>query len=455
MGRLAHPLLLLGLFTNLACVEQPTDPLATTAETATSAGDDSGSTGVGDGDGDGDLCGNAVVDPGEECDAGSETISCDGDCTYVMCGDGYHNMQSEQCDDGNQSNDDGCIGACILNVCGDGVVNEGVEGCDDANNDDTDACTTTCAVASCGDGHLWQGMETCDDGNQINWDDCPLSCEPASCGDGYAHADLEECDDGNVVETDACHSDCTDASCGDGVIWQGVEDCEDGNQIDTDACTNICRMAECGDGVLWEGMETCDDGNFDDDDACPGSCEPAFCGDGYTQAGSEECDDANGVDDDLCGNDCLPNVCQPSGARAPFNTLNLDTTSGCWDGNPCAYDVYGWNPNHGQNFESFNQAIACTGVATCVAHVGITTHDEVGTLCQGLWEVYCDNVLLGSINTLGKACAGSAMNNTCNISFPNRACTVIELRAAQDNDNDTGCCGGSSPDSMITSVSAW
>jgi cysteine-rich repeat protein len=47
---------------------------------------------------------------------------CDGDCTYAMCGDGYHNMLSEECDDGNAANNDGCIGACVLNECGDGVV---------------------------------------------------------------------------------------------------------------------------------------------------------------------------------------------------------------------------------------------------------------------------------------------------------------------------------------------
>jgi hypothetical protein len=64
-------------------------------------------------------------------------------------------------------------------------------------------------------------------------------------------------------------------------------------------------------------------------------------------------------------------------------------------------------------------------------------------------------MLAGTISTLGKACAGSAMNNTCQVSFPGRVCTQIELRAAVDNDNTSNCCGGNSPDSMITGVSAW
>ena len=157
-----------------------------------------------------------------------------------MCGDGYHNMLSEQCDDGNGNNDDACIGACLNNVCGDGVV--------------------------------WVGMEDCDDNNMIN--------------------------------TDECKNDCSLAICGDGVIQDEVEECEDLNMADDDACTNACLNAVCGDGILWAGMETCDDNNFDDNDACPGSCEPAVCGDGFTQLNVEECDDGNQNDADFCHNDC-------------------------------------------------------------------------------------------------------------------------------------------------------
>jgi cysteine-rich repeat protein len=206
-------------------------------------GDGDGEPGDGDGDGDGDAgpdCGNAVVDPGEECDVGPETMFCDGDCTYAMCGDGYHNMLSEQCDDGNSASDDGCVGACVVNVCGDGIV--------------------------------WVGTEQCDDNNMIN--------------------------------TDACKNDCTLAICGDNVIQDEVEQCEDLNMIDDDACTNACQNAMCGDGILWANMEVCDDGNLDDNDMCPGSCEPAYCGDGYTLLNDEECDDGNMIDDDFCHNDC-------------------------------------------------------------------------------------------------------------------------------------------------------
>jgi cysteine-rich repeat protein len=158
-----------------------------------------------------------------------------------MCGDGYHNTLSEQCDDGNAANDDGCVGACQINVCGDGIV----------------------------------------------W------------------VDMEDCDDGNVIDTDACKGDCTNPFCGDGIIQDEVEQCEDLNMVNDDACTNACQMAVCGDGILWPGVEICDDGNFDNVDLCPGSCAPAFCGDGYTQNGLEQCDDGNEIDDDGCTNDCI------------------------------------------------------------------------------------------------------------------------------------------------------
>jgi len=46
-------------------------------------------------------------------------------------------------------------------LCGNGVVDEGEE-CDDGNDDDHDTCTNICLFPRCGDGRLWWGMEDCD-----------------------------------------------------------------------------------------------------------------------------------------------------------------------------------------------------------------------------------------------------------------------------------------------------
>jgi cysteine-rich repeat protein len=81
------------------------------------------------------LCGNGVVDPGEQCDAGPiDTPGCDHDCTFVVCGDGYPNLVAgEDCDLGDTNiNTDTCNGRfCKASVCGDSFYNsEAGEKCD-------------------------------------------------------------------------------------------------------------------------------------------------------------------------------------------------------------------------------------------------------------------------------------------------------------------------------------
>lgn len=66
-------------------------------------------------------------------------------------------------------------GTTTLSICGDGVVDPG-EDCDDGNTDNTDACSSVCATSRCGDGYLWTGIEECDDGNMVDGDGCSSSC---------------------------------------------------------------------------------------------------------------------------------------------------------------------------------------------------------------------------------------------------------------------------------------
>ena len=37
------------------------------------------------------MCGNEAIEDGEECDDGTDSASCDADCTVAECGDGYVN----------------------------------------------------------------------------------------------------------------------------------------------------------------------------------------------------------------------------------------------------------------------------------------------------------------------------------------------------------------------------
>jgi cysteine-rich repeat protein len=107
------------------------------------------------------FCGDAVVDPGEQCDVGAESATCDGPgapmsqrCTPAACGDGYRNsLALEACDDANTNTCDLCsFPGCQVKAldCGDGVVNPACAGerCDDGNVDDEDGCTTACQLES-------------------------------------------------------------------------------------------------------------------------------------------------------------------------------------------------------------------------------------------------------------------------------------------------------------------
>ncbi len=62
-----------------------------------------------------DNCGDGMLDPGEECDQGSDNAnapdSCRLDCTFPRCGDAIVD-RDEGCDDGNATSFDGCTPQC-------------------------------------------------------------------------------------------------------------------------------------------------------------------------------------------------------------------------------------------------------------------------------------------------------------------------------------------------------
>jgi cysteine-rich repeat protein len=176
------------------------------------------------------VCGNAMVEMGEECDDGNTTNGdgCSSECKYEYCGDGIvQTSLGEQCDDGGYRNDDGCDMFCQIErppttdagvppppppdappppptdappppppptdapppppptdapppppgVCGNGVVNAGEE-CDDANTRNNDGCSSECKYEYCGDGIVQNALgEQCDDGGYRNDDGCDMFCQ--------------------------------------------------------------------------------------------------------------------------------------------------------------------------------------------------------------------------------------------------------------------------------------
>jgi cysteine-rich repeat protein len=125
---------------------------------------------------------------------GEGTTTDDGTARTPVCGNGLVE-KGEQCDDTNTDVTDACVQGCKFARCGDGIVQKGFEGCDDGNTVDTDACRNNCSLPTCGDGVVSQGEE-CDDGNKDDSDDCTSRCLTAKCGDGFVHQGTEACDDG-------------------------------------------------------------------------------------------------------------------------------------------------------------------------------------------------------------------------------------------------------------------
>ncbi len=100
----------------------------------------------------------------------------------------------------------------------------------------------------------------------------------AVCGNGLPNSG-EQCDDANSNNSDSCIIDplngyeCKDAFCGDNYTRSGFEQCDDGNAIDTDSCTSSCQIAFCGDSIIQSGVEECDDGNIQSGDRCSSTCQ--------------------------------------------------------------------------------------------------------------------------------------------------------------------------------------
>jgi cysteine-rich repeat protein len=141
-----------------------------------------------------------------------------GSCALASCGDAAIDP-GEECDDGDLENGDGCDNDCMLSCSGD---------CDDP-----DVCNgdEMCVDNVCEPGMPAPTGTECDrDGDPLTRDIClGAGCVRSICGDGYLDGG-EECDDGNLDNGDGCDNDCrwscaTDMDCSDGDVCNGSERC--------------------------------------------------------------------------------------------------------------------------------------------------------------------------------------------------------------------------------------
>lgn len=251
------------------------------------------------------------------------TSSClaSGSSSYgAICGNGVVES-GEECEDGNTTDGDGCSSSClreggdVIGTCGDGVLDRSSAGagedCDDGNTADGDGCSALClnegarAIgAICGNGSVGylatQGGEDCDDGNKSSGDGCNSLCLnegsnsaadiSAVCGDGTLTTPYETCDDGNAVDGDGCSSSClregsgSIGTCGNGAVERDAsgsgEDCDDGNTTSGDGCSSVCLSegssldystgSVCADGITGTGeLEVCESGATGNGDVDP------------------------------------------------------------------------------------------------------------------------------------------------------------------------------------------
>ncbi|MFH1433414.1 MAG: Ig-like domain-containing protein, partial [Candidatus Uhrbacteria bacterium] len=283
------------------------------------------------------VCGNSVVETGEDCDDSGYQAGdmCDANCLREgfaavanggSCGDGVVDCVGvdlagfqicEECDNGGTCGD-------LSTLCTSNAACSGVGGyCDDG--------TTRCYT---NDECFEIGNETCDLSLEVcaprGADGCSSVCTNegsreggTTCGDGivvptdpFDPAGGEDCDDGNIRNGDGCSSVCLNegtensneviAVCGNGGNPEPGEDCDDGNWDNNDGCSSSClnegSVLTCGDGNVDTG-EDCDDGNTASGDGCSSSClsegssylysSPSFCGDGEPFGTGEECEAGN------------------------------------------------------------------------------------------------------------------------------------------------------------------
>ncbi len=310
------------------------------------------------------LCGNGVVDPGEDCANCPTDVPCPAGTECVVgvcepsCGNGVVDPGEDcancptdvQCPPGTE-----CVAGVSVGLCGNGVADPG-EDCANCPADipcpPGEECVAGVCEPLCGNGVIDPGEDCAN---------CPadVQCDPDEecfggvcsplCGNGVIDPG-ENCE--NCVFDVVCPpgTECVagvcQPRCGNGVLDPG-EDCENcpADVVcppGTECVGGMCELL-CGNGVLDPG-EDCE--NCPADVVCPpgtgcanGMCE-RLCGNGLVDPG-EDCE--NCPADVVCppGTECLGGICEPL----------------------CGNEV----PDPGENCSNCPQDIVCPPATECLS----------------------------------------------------------------------------------------
>ena len=295
------------------------------------------------------VCGNAIVEAGEDCDDGDTTAdaACDASCRFT-CGNGVvDDGVGELCDTGIAGGAGACPAtcsdgmACTSDVatgsgcqasCAHAPITVALNGDGCCPTGATSLTDTDCPVV-CGNS-LVEAGETCDTGIAVGVGACPTV---ATCGDGMP------CTTDAVANAGTCTASCAHApivmamngdgccppgadptldndcvvGCGNLIVDPG-ETCDVGILVGPGSCPTTCNDNQaCTTNLLSNGGTCTAACSFpaitmamNGDGCCPPGANatsdsdcPPRCGNGVVEP-PEQCDDGNLNNTDACSNTC-------------------------------------------------------------------------------------------------------------------------------------------------------
>jgi hypothetical protein len=348
------------------------------------------------------LCGNGLMDPGEECEPSGNDPS-------FVCDEGYTCTNSCQ-----------CAQRASIELCGNSVVEAGEqcdppgseEGCDEGMSCSEDClCATFLKKPVCGDNVIDQG-EQCDGNTCGNNMSCSTDC---TCSDCPTDADSPPCVGPQTVGLSCTMSNgaygiCSGSSAAVGWWKPGCD------------CLPPCPQdSECA--GMWDGYPC-------EKDGVPGDCLGCKCVDScttlafYCEEHPDDCPtegtcltDADCAPGGICteGCSCMPGTC-------PANSDGCQSNADCPSGLTC--DIANCTC-----FTFCGDGVVGSGEDCDGSDLSLCLAGQVCENCQCVTYVQADTCGNGIVEPPGEQCDGLDSNSLCGPEHTCVDCQCVILQA--------------------------